>query len=175
MLAQRLAQISGVGLDVHRLLNAATDEGQLPDHHAASALWWRICRHLTPAVATQLADQHNTVTTSWLADLEQNLGHERAAALQASPWWQALVVSIEQALASGWQLTDLISTPEGAVDVDDCQALVWRTSVLLDPLPDIDELPPDPADAAVEVRSRLHRCPRSSARPPSTFRSVPSR
>jgi DNA primase catalytic core len=150
VLAHRLAQISGVGLDAHRLLRAATSEGQLPDDHAASALWWRICRHLTPAVATQLADQHNTVTTSWVADLEQNVGPERAAALQASPWWPALVVSIEQALARGWQLTDLISTPEGAVDIDDCQALVWRTSVLLDPLPDIDDLPPDPAEAASE-------------------------
>ncbi len=148
VLAHRLAQISGVGLDAHRLLQAATSEGQLPDDHAASALWWRICRHLTPAVATQLADQHNAVATSWLADVEQNVGHERAAALQASPWWPALVVSIEQALARGWQLTDLISTPEGAVDIDDCQALVWRTSVLLDPLPEIDDLPPDPADAA---------------------------
>ena len=54
----------------------------------------------------------------------------------------------KQALARGWQLTDLISTPEGAVDIDDCQALVWRTSVLIDPLPDSDDLPPDPADAA---------------------------
>ncbi|MBB1496099.1 relaxase domain-containing protein [Propioniciclava sp. MC1595] len=148
VLAHRLAQISGVGLDAHRLLIAATNEGQLPDDHAASALWWRICRHLTPAVATQLADQHSVVTTSWLADLEQNVGRERASALQASPWWPALVVSIEQALARGWQLTDLISTPESAVDIDDCQALVWRTSVLLDPLPDSDDLPPDPADAA---------------------------
>ena len=156
VLAHRLAQISGVGLDAHRLLNAATSEGQLPDDHAASALWWRICRHLTPAVATQLADQHNTVTTSWLADLEQNVGHERAAALQASPWWPALVVSVEQALARGWQLTDLISTPEGAVDIDDCQALVWRTSVLLDPLPDIDDLPPDPADAAPDEHWTAH-------------------
>ena len=148
VLAHRLAQISGVGLDAHRLLQTATNEGQLPDVHAASALWWRICRHLTPAVATQLADQHNTVTTSWLADLEQNVGRQRAAALQASPWWPALVVTVEQALARGWQLTDLMSTPEGAVDVDNCQAVVWRTSVLLDPLPDVEDLPPDPADAA---------------------------
>ena len=147
VLAHRLAQVAGVGLDAHRLLRVAASEGQLPDDHAASALWWRICRHLTPAVATQLADQHSVVTTSWLAALEQNVGHEGAAALQASQWWPALVVSIEQALARGWQLTDLISTPGGAVDIDDCQALVWRTSVLLDPLPDIDDLPPDPADA----------------------------
>jgi DNA primase catalytic core len=156
VLAHRLAQISGVGLDAHRLLSAATNEGQLPDDHAASALWWRICRHLTPAVATELADQHNTVTTSWLAGLEQNVGHERAAALQASPWWPALVVTVEQALARGWQLTDLISTPEGAVDIDDCQALVWRTSVLIDPLPDRDDLPPDPADAAPDEHWTPH-------------------
>ena len=155
VLAHRLAQISGVGLDAHRLLQAA-NEGQLPDDHAASALWWRICRHLTPAVATQLADQHNTVTTSWLADLEHNVGRERAAALQSSPWWPALVVTVEQALARGWQLTDLINTPEGAVDVDDCQALVWRTSVLIDPLPDIDDLPPDPADAAPDEHWTAH-------------------
>ncbi|MBK8463940.1 MAG: relaxase domain-containing protein [Nigerium sp.] len=148
VLAHRLAQIAGVGLDAHRHLQSATNEGPLPDDHAASALWWRICRHLTPAVATQLADQHNTVTTSWLTALEQNIGRERAAALQASPWWPALVAVVEQALARGWQLTDLISTPEGAVDIDDCQTLVWRTSVLLDPLPDIDDLPPDPADTA---------------------------
>lgn len=156
VLAHRLAQISGVGLDARRLLNAATNEGQLPDAHAASALWWRICRHLTPGVATQLADQHNTATTSWVAALEQNVGPERAAALQASPWWPALVVSAEQALARGWQLTDLISTPEGAVDIDDCQALVWRTSVLLDPLPDSDDLPPDPADAAPDEHWTAH-------------------
>jgi DNA primase catalytic core len=156
VLAHRLAQISGVGLDAHRLLQTATNEGQLPDDHAASALWWRICRHLTPAVATQLADQHNTVTTSWLADLEHNVGRERAAALQSSPWWPALVVSAEQALARGWQLTDLINAPEDAVDVDDCQALVWRTSVLIDPLPDIDDLPPDPADAAPDQHWTAH-------------------
>ena len=154
VLAHRLAQISGVGLDAQPLLNAATNEGQLPEDHAASALWWRICRHLTPAVATQLADQHNTVTTSWLADLEQTVGPERAAALQASPWWPALVVSVEQALARGWQLTDLIRTPEGAVDIDDCQALVWRTSVLLDPLPDLDDMPPD--DAAPDEHWTAH-------------------
>jgi len=156
VLAHRLAQISGVGLDAHRLLNAATNEGQLPDDHAASALWWRICRHLTPAVATQLADQHNTVTASWLADLEQNVGRERAAALQASPWWPALVVSTEQALACGWQLIDLIATPGGAVDIDDCQALVWRTSVLIDPVLDSDDLPPDPADAAPDEYWTAH-------------------
>jgi len=53
---------------------------------------------------------------------------------------------MEQALARGWQFTDLLSTPPTSTDVDDCQDLVWRTSILLDPLPDTDDLPPDPAD-----------------------------
>jgi len=63
VLAHRLAQIAGVGLDAHRLLGAATSEGLLPDDHAAAALWWRICRHLTPAIANQLADHDNTLAT----------------------------------------------------------------------------------------------------------------
>lgn len=146
VLAHRLAQVAGVGLDANRLLHAAASEGQLPDDHAASALWWRICRHLTPTVANQLADRHNSLTTNWLATLEQATGPERAATIQASPWWPALVVTMEQALARGWQFTDLLSTPPTSTDVDDCQALVWRTSILLDPLPDTDDLPPDPAD-----------------------------
>jgi DNA primase catalytic core len=63
VLAHRLAQIAGVGLDAQRLLSTATSEGLLPDDHAAAALWWRICRHLTPAIANQLADHDNTLAT----------------------------------------------------------------------------------------------------------------
>jgi DNA primase catalytic core len=138
VLAHRLAQIAGVGLNARGLLTHATAEGTLPDDHAAAALWWRICRHLTPAVANRLADDPHTLATSWLPTLEQATGPERAEALQASPWWPALVVTIEQALARGWQIADLITAPPTGTDVDDCHALWWRTSVLLDPLPNTD-------------------------------------
>ena len=48
ILAGRLAAISTAGVDAKQLLRSAADGKPLPDDHAAAALWWRICRHLTP-------------------------------------------------------------------------------------------------------------------------------
>ncbi|WP_345207195.1 MobF family relaxase [Fodinibacter luteus] len=46
-LAEHLAELSATGVDAHALIHTATNPGvPLPDDHAASALWWRIQRHL---------------------------------------------------------------------------------------------------------------------------------
>lgn len=46
-LAERLAELSAAGVDAKALLHTTTGPGvPLPDDHAASALWWRIQRHL---------------------------------------------------------------------------------------------------------------------------------
>ena len=46
-LAEHLAELSAAGVDAQALLHTATAPGvPLPDDHAASALWWRIQRHL---------------------------------------------------------------------------------------------------------------------------------
>lgn len=46
-LAAHLAELSAAGVDAQALLHTATAPGApLPDDHAASALWWRIQRHL---------------------------------------------------------------------------------------------------------------------------------
>ncbi len=62
VLAHRLAQIAGLGADADRLLTTAIGEGLLPDDHAAAAVWWRIRRHLSPALANQFADQSTPTT-----------------------------------------------------------------------------------------------------------------
>ena len=82
----------------------------LPDEHAAAALWWRMARHLSPAVAAQVGDgSHGEgVTTSWAAQLPELLGEERAARIQASTWWPALVSNIDHGLQRGWQLEALL-------------------------------------------------------------------
>ena len=147
VLAHRLAQISSVGLDAPRLLNTAVAEGVLPDEHPAAALWWRINRHLTPAVAARLDHDHVTLITNWLPTLEALLGNQRAHQLQTSPWWPALVTTVESALARGWRLDNLIGRTTPDADVDDCQALLWRTSLLLDPLPDEPDHDTDPREA----------------------------
>jgi DNA primase catalytic core len=157
LLAHRLAQIASVGLDAPALLAGASTEGVLPDDHPAAALWWRISRHLTPAVATRLEVDHQALVTNWLPSLHTVAGAKRTADLQASPWWPALVTTIETALARGWQLPDLLGTPNAGTDVDDCQALVWRTSLLLSPLPDEPDVDHDTVPAEPDAVGVPHR------------------
>ena len=143
VLAHRLAQVASARLDAPGLLRAAVADGVLPDHHPAAALWWRISRHINPAVGTRLENDHQALLTNWLPDLERLTGPDPAAALQRSEWWPPLVATIENALNRGWHLADLI-TPDADGDIDDAQALVWRTSLLLAPIPD-DAPEPDTA------------------------------
>jgi hypothetical protein len=44
-LAEHLAELSDAGIDARTLLRTTTG-APLPDDHAASALWWRLQRHL---------------------------------------------------------------------------------------------------------------------------------
>ncbi|MDO9497331.1 MAG: toprim domain-containing protein, partial [Nocardioides sp.] len=147
LLAERLAAMSRTGVEAHQLLRTATATGTaagpLPDEHAAAALWWRMARHLSPAVAAQVGDgSHGEgVTTSWAAQLPELLGDERSAHIQASAWWPALVSNIDHGLQRGWRLEALLSAGSAlpSDDVDECQALVWRTSIALEPIPDEHE------------------------------------
>ena len=111
ILADRLAAISRAGIDARQLLRSAlTTGGPLPDDHAAAAVWWRISRHLTPAVAAQ-ADTDHTFTTAWTSRLAELVGEDQADTLQASRWWPALVAAVDHALQRGWRLDDLLRTP----------------------------------------------------------------
>ena len=145
-LAARLAQLSASGLNARTLLHTAAGEGQLPDDHAAAALWWRIARHLTPAVTTAL-DTDQPLTTTWTTTLADTLGAERAEHLQSSHWWPALIAAVDHGVRQGWTPADLLAagTNDNDHQVDDCLALVWRISTLTDPLDDEPE-PPHPAD-----------------------------
>ena len=119
LLAERLAAMSRAGVTAHQLLRtaAAPDHpaGPLPDEHAAAALWWRMARHLTPAVAAQIGDgSHGEgVTTEWTHAARDLLGPERAARIQASTWWPALVTNIDHGLQRGWQLEALLGAGPG--------------------------------------------------------------
>ena len=145
-LADRLATISSTGLDAPALLRSALAEGDLPDDHGAAALWWRISRHLSPAVALSATGQ--PLVPNWSDPFTKHLGQEHAAQLTASPWWPTLVATIDHALARGHQLdtiTHMAGTFDPAVDLDECQALVWRLSILTEPQPALapDDLYPN--------------------------------
>jgi DNA primase catalytic core len=147
LLAERLAAMSRAGVTAHELLRTATapdhPAGPLPDEHAAAAVWWRMARQLTPAVAAQIGDGSHgeSVTTDWAPRLADLFGPERAASLQASTWWPALVSNVDHGLQRGWQLEALLGAgrampSDGWDGVDECQALVWRTSIALETAPD---------------------------------------
>ena len=151
VLARRLAQLSSSGVPVRRLLAQASSGEPLPDDHAAAALWWRLSRHLAPAVAERADDAHH-LTTAWLDHFTTSVGADTARAMETSPWWPALVTTIEHGLQRGWQLDTLLADASRATTdghLDPCQAWVWRLSLLTDtlqiadPAPDPADLPPD--------------------------------
>ncbi|PKQ22667.1 MAG: transfer protein Tra, partial [Actinobacteria bacterium HGW-Actinobacteria-5] len=140
-LARRLAQLTGSGINPRSLIDTAASQGPLPDDHAAAALWWRMARHLTPAVAEE-ADTAHHLSTEWLDQFTKTIGQQGAQKLTASPWWPALVTTIEHGLARGWHLDTLLDdarrTPTDE-HVDTCQAWVWRLSLLTHPTADHDD------------------------------------
>jgi hypothetical protein len=163
MLADRLAALSWAGVDARQLLcSAITTGGPLPDDHAAAAVWWRISRHLSPPVTA------HTVTTACTLRLAELVG---ADSLQASHWWPALVTAVDHALQRGWRLDDLVGAAgmPDAGSVDAAQALVWRISLLANPIP-TDE-PAEPLLGAAPL-DRWTMLSRRSRRPPSAPRTT---
>ena len=161
MLADRLAAISRAGVDARQLLGSAiTSRGPLPDDHAAAAVWWRISRHLTPTVTAQ-TDTGRTFATVRSTRLTRLIGADRADSLQSSRWWPPLVTAVDQAMQRGWRLDDLLGAAgmPDAGSVDAAQALVWRISLLADPM-STDEPGEPPFSAAPSE-------PWNNAEPPS--------
>lgn len=136
VLAERLAAVSRSGVDAAVLLRAAAAEGPLPDDHVAAALWWRINRHLSPAVAEDAAARNVHVETAWSERLIDVVGVDAAGQIEESPWWPTLVAALDKAAAHGWSTGDLLGsfTTTDVVDVDPAQAMVWKVSLLTDPL-----------------------------------------
>ncbi|MDR7254192.1 conjugative relaxase-like TrwC/TraI family protein [Nocardioides sp. BE266] len=170
LLAERLAAMSRASLPAHQLLrNAASTGSPLPDDHAAAALWWRMARHLTPAVAAHIVSPDAARASGpWSCMMPDLLGVDLTERIRTSTWWPALVTNIDHAIERGWRLEDLLggravktvdggSTSLAETGMDECQVLVWHTSIALDPVPDEktvdDQLDPPPADlwSGVEV------------------------
>lgn len=164
-LARRLSQLSVSGIRARQLLDRAAAAGPLPDDHAAAALWWRISRHVSPAVAEDDSGYH--LAADWLGSFATALGPDRSSELQASTWWPSLVATIERGLQRGWPLDTLLADARNLTSdghFDRCQAWVWRLSLLTDPIApeaiDVDQPPADlwdgyiPAETVPELAHR---------------------
>ena len=109
VLAERLAAISRSGINAAQLLNTAINAGPLPDEHGAAALWWRISRHLHPAVTAAAARSNLPLTAGWADQLADVVGADLADRLRHSPSWPALVSAVDHALQRGWPLDQLLA------------------------------------------------------------------
>jgi hypothetical protein len=158
-----------------QLLRTAAIGKPLPNDHAAAALWWRICRHHSPPASAEV-NRDATFTNPWESKLAELVGTERAEALQDSPWWPALVTAVDQGLRRGWRLEDLLCAINGGPDaaaVDRCQAMVWRISVALDPLPDDESHEPRPASTLDDL-SQANAPTGDDNAPATTFDEEPA-
>jgi DNA primase catalytic core len=135
VLAERLSALARAGLEAPRIVRRAVDEAALPDDYPAAALWWRISRRLSPAVAAE-AESGHTLATKWTPRLADLVGEDVAKTLRSSPWWPALVTTVDHAIARGTTADRLLAGPLPDDDVDPCQALVWRISLLTTDVPD---------------------------------------
>ena len=107
--------------------------------------------NLTPHLSAQV-NHDATHTSPWESKLAELIGTEHAEALRASPWWPALVTAVDQGLQRGWRLEDLLRATSGPHPaVDQCQAMVWRISVALDPTPQDEAYEPHPDFAADDL------------------------
>ncbi|MDF1705845.1 MAG: MobF family relaxase [Aeromicrobium sp.] len=151
LLAERLAAINRSGVDAAGLLNRAASQGALPDEHVAAALWWRIARHLSPAVAAEQNSSDGQLAPDWADLLHEHLGVEAATHVTSSPWWPTLVATVDRAHGRGWpveQILDFAKTSD-VEDLDLAQAMIWRIALVTDPPPEQDadvpeeNLPPE--------------------------------
>jgi hypothetical protein len=100
-----------------------------------------------PPLSAQV-NRDATLTKLWESKLAEHVGKELAEALQPSSWLPALVTVVDQGLQRGWRIEDLLCATTSSLagaGVDECQAMVWRISVALDPLPDDEPHEPRPS------------------------------
>jgi DNA primase catalytic core len=128
VLAKRLAALSRAGVDATPLLRTAAIGKPLPDDHAAAALWWRICRHLSPSLSTQIDHEPPTAVGA-----KPTLSYETSAVAAATevtiPDRTVADPYLEPDLAVAAMLRDVAGPPEQTdADVDRMftRAMTWR-------------------------------------------------
>jgi DNA primase catalytic core len=127
VLAKRLAALSRAGVDATPLLRTAADGKPLPDDHAAAALWWRICRHLSPSLSTQIDHEPPTAAAANIL----SYGDSAAAAPTEAAIPDRTVADpyLEPDLAVARMLRDVAGPPE-PTDADlsrmFTRAMAWR-------------------------------------------------
>jgi DNA primase catalytic core len=141
-LLEQLAALHRAGADAPGLLRAAAAEAPLPEEYQAAALWWRIARHTCPAVLSRDpgAAPADPLRPAWLPQLTANLTPQASRQLLEDPHWAAVVTAVNRAIDHGVPAAVVLREPVGpdgnpVPDHALADALIYRASTLIDPLP----------------------------------------
>ena len=165
VLAERLAAISRTGINAAQLLHTAINTGPLPDEHGAAALWWRISRHLQPAVTADTGHD-DSITTPWAEQLTELVGADRAQQLQHSRLWPALVSVVDHALAARLA-TRAAPHPRHVAPRSTTNARRWCGGSPCSPTPHPTRTQayPPPADPGIDIEPHATQQPAGRADP----------
>ena len=115
-LASHLASAARTGVNIHRLVTSAAEQGPLPDELPAAALWWRISGTLSPAALDTATPGLRPV---WLPALSTVFGTALAETIAADPAFPALVSAVAAADPQRWTPLDLLTVAaEHLADAD---------------------------------------------------------
>jgi len=116
-------------------------------------VWWRVARHVSPAVLAPDRDAApaDPLRPDWIPQLIAALGDQATDTLLADPRWPAVIAAVTRATEHGVPLGDLLRVPVGpdGEPVPDhalADALIYRALTLTDPVPDYPYDQFDPGD-----------------------------
>lgn len=168
VLVGRLNLADAAGQRVNHILVSAVRQQPLPTESVAAALWWRLAPHLGATTAPTGPDQHR-IRPAWTDRLALHLGQGTADRITGDRLWPVLVAAIDAATrdttVSAAKLVDA-ATGILAPAVPHLPEHQWATALLghvadlaapAPPVdPDLDRIPPDPADADLVPPADLH-------------------
>ena len=80
----QLIRLQDAGVDAQALFTAAAGEQDLPDDQPAAAIWWRMTRHLPPALVQEVTAPPGTTALAGFGSVEELLRAASASAAQSA-------------------------------------------------------------------------------------------
>ena len=167
-LAQDLTAMDQAGLDVALIMRQQAATAPLPTELPASALWWRLSRHVDTAT---LATSESGLRPDWLNELVLLVGASATEVIVADRYWPGLVDAVTTAQAAHWEpgvvLASALTTLQASADDHSAplkaahmaRGLTWQVELLAQGTPEWSTTKNDPSEAPLSVEEEEQYAP----------------